>query len=98
MLQKLKNALQISSDVFDDELNDLIEAAVIDLHLAGANNDTTIKVDSTDAIVIRAIISYCCFHFEQIHGDLKRAESLKAAYYEQKSMLGTATGYTTWGD
>jgi len=96
MLQKLKNALQITTNDFNDELNDLISAAIIDLKIAGADNVQTVISTTTDAIVIRAIISYCAYQFEQVHGDLKRASALKTAYDEQKAMLGMSTGYTTW--
>lgn len=95
MLQKLKNALQLSTSDFDSELMDLLNASIIDLNLGGADA-SSINVDTTDAIVVRAIISYCVYQFELIHGDLKKAEALKGAYDEQKSMLGMSTGYTIW--
>lgn len=95
MLQKLKNALQLSTSDFDSELMDLLNASIIDLNLGGADA-SSINVDTTDAIVVRAIISYCVYQFELIHGDLKKAEALKGAYDEQKAMLGMSTGYTTW--
>lgn len=96
MLQKLKNALQITTNDFNDELNDLISAAVLDLNLAGADNSTTVSETTTNKLVVRAIISYCAYHFEQVHGELGRAQALKIAYDEQKAMLGMATGYTSW--
>lgn len=95
MLQKLKNALQLSTSDFDSELMDLLSASIIDLNLGGVDADS-INVDTTDAIVVRAIISYCVYQFELIHGDLKKAEALKVAYDEQKAMLGMSTGYTIW--
>lgn len=97
MLQKIKNALQLSTNDFDAELTDLLSASIIDLNLGGVDAET-INVDTTDAIVIRAIISYCCYQFELSHGDIKRAEALKVAYDEQKAMLGMSTGYTIWGE
>lgn len=96
MLQKIKNALQISTNDFDSELNDLISAAIIDLNLSGVDNTTSVSATTTNAIVIRAIVTYCCYQFEQVHGDIKKAEALKVAYDEQKSMLGMSTGYTSW--
>ena len=97
MLERLKNALQLSNNDFDAELTDLINAAIIDLNLSGVYSET-ISVETTDAIIIRAIISYCSFQFELSHGDMTRSDKLKVAYDEQKKMLGMSTGYTNWGD
>lgn len=96
MLDKVKLALLISSDDFDDELNDLIGAAVLDLNIAGVDDETTVSDDPTDKLIIRAICSYCGYHFELIHGTLERSEAFKKSYDEQKSQLSMATNYTTW--
>lgn len=95
MLEKLKLALMISGNDFDNELNDLIGAGLEDLGIAGVEGTTVIST-TTDSIVIRAIISYCVYHFEMLHGDINRAEMLKGAYDEQKAQLGMATDYTVW--
>lgn len=91
MLEKLKTALQITTTIFDNELADMIAAARLDLGIAGV----TIPAEF-DAIVERAIISYCACHYELEHGDEARFEKLKKAYDEQKSQLSMATGYTVW--
>lgn len=89
MLEKVKAALRISTEAFDDELNDLISAAYLDLGIAGVTN-----VEATDALIIRAVITYAKLNFGQpADGQFDR---LKAAYDEQKAQLGMATGYTTW--
>lgn len=98
MLDKVKLALLISSDDFDSELIDLIGAAVLDLNIAGVDDDTTVSDDPTDKLIIRAIISYCGYQFELVHGTLDRAEAFKKSYDEQKSQLSMASGYTTWSD
>lgn len=89
ILAKVKLALRITTDDFDDELTDLINASTKDLGIAGVTND-----DTTDALIIRAICTYCKIHF----GDLDSAtyDRLKASYDEQKAQLSMATGYTTW--
>lgn len=90
MLEKVKLALRIVTNAFDSELNDLIDAAKIDLGIAGVVLPATL-----DAICERAIITYCKINF----GELDRAEMydrLKASYDEQKAQLSMATGYTTW--
>lgn len=96
MLDRVKLALLISSEDFDDELEDLIGAAVLDLNIAGVDDETTVSDDPTDKLIIRAICSYCGYHFELIHGTLDRADAFKRSYDEQKAQLGMATGYTTW--
>ena len=89
MLEMVKIALRITTSAFDDELNQLIEAAKIDLGIAGV-----VVPEELDAIVQRAIITYCKLHF----GLPEDAGRLKLSYDEQKAQLVTATGYTNWGD
>ena len=97
MLDKVKLALLITSDDFDDELNDLIGAAFIDLNLGDVSEDVTI-LETTDSAIIRAVCTYCGYQFELMHGSLNRADSFKRSYDEQKAQLGMATGYTSWGN
>lgn len=89
MLEKVKLALRLTTDAFDSELNELIEAAQLDLGIAGVEVPETI-----DAIVSRAIITYCKVNF----GEPDDYDRLKASYDEQKAQLSMATGYTTWID
>lgn len=96
MLDKVKLALLISSEDFDDELEDLIGAAVLDLNIAGVDDSTVVSDNPTDKLIIRAICSYCGYHFELIHGTLERSDAFKRSYDEQKSQLSMATNYTTW--
>lgn len=86
MLTKVKLALRIVTNAFDSELNDLIDAAKLDLGIAG------VETYPADALVTRAIITYCRLHF----GAPDEYDRLKASYDEQKAQLMVATGYTTW--
>lgn len=95
MLDRVKLALLITEDDFDDELNNLIAAACKDLGIAGVEG-STVKVDTDDAIVVQAIITYCGYQFEMVHGSIDRSNAYKKSYDEQKSQLGMATGYTVW--
>ena len=91
LLDKTKVALRITVSNYDNELTDLINAAKLDLGIAGVTLPTQL-----DAICERAIITYCKIHFSALtDGEFSR---LKASYDEQKAQLSTATGYTTWGD
>ena len=95
MLARIKLALMLSTNDFDTELVGLIKAAVEDLGIAGVEG-LTVTTDSTDEIVIRAVITYVCYQFELIYGDQNRAKNLKTAYDEQKAQLSMSTGYTEW--
>ena len=87
MLAKVKLALRISTNTYDSELNDLIEAAKLDLGVAGVVVPQTI-----DALVSKAIITYCKMSF----GLPEDYDRLKRSYDEQKAQLSNATGYTDW--
>ena len=89
MLDKVKLALRITTDAYDSELLELIEAGKLDLGIAGV-----VVPSEVDAIVSRAIITYCKIHF----GEPDDYDRLKASYDEQKAQLSMATGYTTWTD
>lgn len=89
LLEKIKLALRITVTNYDADLTDLINAAQLDLGIAGV-----VIPSALDAIVERAIISYCKLHFSALtDGEWSR---LKASYDEQKAQLATATGYTDW--
>ena len=86
-LDNVKTALRITTTVYDSELTYLIAAAKLDLGIAGV-----VVPETLDAIVERAIITYCKLHF----GIPDDAERLQRSYDEQKAQLVTATGYTDW--
>lgn len=87
MLAKVKEALRLKTDAFDSQLNGLIQAAVIDLDIAGIDSD-----HGVDSIIEVAIITYCQLHF----GQPDDYDHLKASYDEQKAQLSMSTGYTSW--
>lgn len=96
MLNKVKLALLISTTDFDAELTELITAAVLDLNIAGVDNETVVTTEPTNALVSRAIISFCAYNFELMHGEETRSEKFKKVYDEQKAQMSMATNYTTW--
>ena len=90
MLEKVRNALRISTtnnEQLNTELTDLIEAAKLDLGIAGV-----VIPEAIDALVTKAIITYCKMSF----GLPEDYDRLKRSYDEQKAQLRTATGYTNW--
>ena len=87
MLEQVKLALRISTTAYDSELTYLIDAAKLDLGIAGV-----VVPDELDALVQRAVITYCKMSF----GLPEDYDRLKRSYDEQKAQLSTATGYTDW--
>lgn len=88
LLAKVKVALRIITEDFDDEITDLISAALLDLNIAGVS-----ETETTDALIIRAVITYCKMNF----GAPEEYDRLKQSYDEQKAQMSMATGYTDWG-
>lgn len=86
MLTAVKLAMGITVDNYDAELMDLINAAFLDL---SAFAGVTFTEANADALVRRAVITYCRANFRS-PSDYDR---IKAAYDEQKAQLQTATGY-----
>lgn len=89
MLESVKLALGITVDAYDAEIQDLIDAALLDLGIAGVEG-----YNQNDKLVLQAVKTYCRAHFRS-PADYDR---LKASYDEQKGQLMIATGYTDWGD
>lgn len=87
ILQAVKIALRISTDAFDAELTELIEAGQADINHAGVFN-----LNPDDPLVRRAIITYCRLNF----GQPDDYDRLKRSYDEQKAQMSMATGYTRW--
>ena len=86
-LTAVRLALRLTTTAYDSELESLIDAALLDLGVAGVTIDST-----SDALVLRAIITYARMNF----GSPDDYDRLKASYDEQKAQMGMATGYTTW--
>lgn len=86
-LNAVKMALRVTTDAFDSEISSLIDAALLDLGVAGVDND-----DVDDALILMAVKTYCRLHF----GEPEDYDRLKASYDEQKAQMSMATGYTTW--
>lgn len=90
MLAKVKLALRLTTNAYDTDIQDLIDAAKLDMGIAGVELPTQL-----DALCERAIITYCKLHFLGLSDT--EWDRLKASYDEQKAQLSMATGYTDWG-
>lgn len=86
LLELVKLSLRIKTDAFNDELTSLINAALLDLGVAG------VRPAEVDELVNRAVCTYCKMSF----GLPEDYERLKQSYDEQKAQMSNATGYTDW--
>lgn len=92
MLNKVKLALRLTTNVYDTELSLLISAALQDLRLVGVKEYTE---QTIPPIVQLAVITYVRLHF----GQPDDFDKLEKSYAEQKAQLLMATGYTDrWGE
>lgn len=85
MLEKVKLALRIKSNILDLEIEDLIEACKIDLSISGVK-----KIEESDPIIARAIILYCKANFGL---DNKESEKYQNSYNLLKQSLSLCGDY-----
>ena len=88
LLDDCKMALRVTTNAYDTEITNYIEAAKLDLGIAGVETATP------DSLVNKAIMTYVRMSF----GAPANYDKLKASYDEQKAQMMMATGYTNWGD
>lgn len=88
MLAAAKMALRITTTAFDSEITSLLNAALLDLGVAGV-----VIPDEINALVQQACITYVRANF----GQPDDYDRMKRSYDEQKAQLSTCTGYTNWG-
>lgn len=88
LMDEAKLARRLKSDAFDNQVRSLLQAAMLDLGVAGVE-----VPEKLDALVKQAAITYFLMHF----GQPDDYDRLKRSYDEQKAQLSTCTGYTNWG-
>ena len=86
MLEDVKDALRVSGDDLNTEVQNLIEAAKLDLQITGVN-----KVVDTDPLIKRAVIAYCKAHFG--YEDVNVSERFERAYIMLKQHLSLSGEY-----
>lgn len=87
LIASAKLAGRISTTAFDAQITSLLDAAALDLGVAGV-----VIPSELDALVQQAEITYFLMNF----GDPENYDRLKRSYDEQKAQLATCTGYTDW--
>ena len=87
ILQKCKNALRISltTTMYDDEIQDLIDAAERDIAETGI-----LLGDASDSLVRRAVVTYVKAHFGWNNSD---AEKLEESYQRILRKMASLTDY-----
>lgn len=91
ILDEVKNALRVTHNASDSEIQRLINSAKTDLGIAGVE-----LPEDLDDICTTAIVAYCKFSFGNM--EPSDADRWKRIYDESKAQLVTCTGYTDWGD
>jgi len=97
LLGKCKVALRVTTNAYDSEITDLINASFDDLIQVNAIQDLSASDNNypaDNALIVRAIVTYVKAYF----GRPDNYEQLLRAYNDLKAQLKTATGYTEWGD
>ena len=104
MLKEAKKALRVTIDHFDSEIASLLMAGANDLEIAGVKlpgtvsftigtNDAVTDVSTlTDALAMRAVITYAAMRF----GNPPNYDKLRDAYETQKVQLMHADAYTEY--
>lgn len=88
LIMKAKMARRMTTYAYDAEVGRLLDAAMLDLGVAGV-----VVPEQLDALVETAAITYFLMNF----GEPDEYDRLKKSYDEQKAQLATCTGYTDWG-
>lgn len=87
LLIPAKLALRVTTSAFDQEISDLLDAALLDMGVAG------VKIPATmTPLVQQAAVTYVRANF----GQPDDYDRLKKSYDEQKAQLSTCSGYTDW--
>ena len=106
MLKEAKKALRVTVNNFDSEIAHLLMAGANDLAIAGVqlpgtvtftigtNDEVTDASTLTDALAMRAVITYAQMRF----GNPPNYDKLADAYDLQKVQLMHAAAYTNYGD
>ena len=89
LIDDARMSLRLTTTAYDAQITQLINAAKLDLGIAGVTLPSTL-----DDLCNTAIITYVMTKF----GEPDNYDRLKASYDEQKAQLSMTTGYTTWTD
>lgn len=86
MLERVKLALRLKTNAFDDEITDIIAACVQDLGIAGVDA-SSVQAPEIAPLINRAVILYAKAEFGNNNPD---AEKYREAYIGLKTYLSIA--------
>jgi hypothetical protein len=89
LIDAAKLAKRMTTDAYDAQVEALLNAAMLDLGVAGVETG-----GFADVLVRQAAITYFLMNF----GEPENYDKLKRSYDEQKAQLATCTGYTRWSN
>jgi len=89
MIEDVKLSLRITNSHFDHEIQNLIDAACLDLQQAGVSK-SVIEQDETDPLIKRAVITYAKANFGY---DNPEADRFNDAYIMLKQHLSLYGDY-----
>lgn len=93
MLNFIKLALRITTDVFDDEIQLYIDDCLAELTAMGVTN-LMITETEYDPQVKSAVVAYVKWKF----GNNEDKDAWAAIYHGKLAQFQTMTGHTEWGD
>lgn len=97
LLDSVKVACRVASTAYDDELSELIDAAMADLGITDIRAGLLNRTD-TAPLIAQAVKTYCRINFPYDGMEDATLERLKQSYDEQKAQLLMSSTYTDWGD
>lgn len=97
LLDKVKVACRVASTAYDDELSELIDAALADLGIVDIRAGLLNRTD-TAPLIAQAVKTYCRINFPYDGMEDATLERLKTSYDEQKAQLLMSSTYTDWGE
>lgn len=93
LLDKVKVACRVTTTAYDEELHDLISAALADIGITDVSPELLTDDQNIMPLIQRAVITYCRLNF----GQPDDYDRLKKSYDEQKAQLLMNSTYTDWG-
>lgn len=96
LLDKVKVACRVTTTAYDEELEDLIRAALDDMNITDIDSFLLECQNELQPLVQRAVITFCKMNFGFSALTEAQYDRLKASYDEQKAQMLMNSDYTTW--
>jgi len=94
LLDDVKMACRVTTDTFDSELSDLIQAGFADIGITDVRSSLLTEA-TCPPLIKRALLTYCRMNFGVLEDSVY--DRFKASYDEQKAQLLMSTEYNDLG-